>query len=303
LQALGCLLRILSIFSLLLIFVSFFQKKMLFTARCDRCNAIIFKISHSMSAQRTSPYSSLIPIRLRERSSAHRFRSSCSLASADLIEQSVRAWPDALFDLFEFVFSPVGLAVIFGFVAVAFLLSSRDSNEEDSTVESSNTRLTQNDTDKSKMMRKIPKSLDPDSIYLEMRLRMAKQTAEEEEGTLFVIRFSGEKDAIYENPVNGIHTTHKQSKHRLTHTHTHTHTHTRARAHTHTHTHMHHTSQAIFVQALLVAPCVRLNVPYVQVCKTLEDCWALANELRQRLGDDQFEFQVRYTLIHAALVY
>ena len=49
LQALGCLLRILSIFSLLLIFVSFFQKKMLFTARCDRCNAIIFKISFKIS--------------------------------------------------------------------------------------------------------------------------------------------------------------------------------------------------------------------------------------------------------------
>ena len=175
-----------------------------------------------LSAQRRSPYFSLVPIRLRERSSAHRFRSSCSLASADLIEQSVRAWPDALFDLFEFVFSPVGLAVISGFVAVAFLWSSRDSNEEDSTLESSNMRLTQNDTDKSKMMRKIPKNLDPDSIYLEMRLRMAKQTAEEEEriGTRFVIRFSGEKDAIYENPVNGMHTTHTQSKH--THPHTHT---------------------------------------------------------------------------------
>jgi len=180
-----------------------------------------------LGAQRRSPYTSLTPIRLRERSSAHRFRSSGSLASADLIEQSVRAGPDALFDLFEFVFSP-GLAVILGFVAVAFLWSSRDSNEEDSTVESRNTRLTQNDTDKSKMMRKIPKNLDPDSIYLEMRLRMAKQTAEEEErkGARFVIRFSGEKDAIYENPVNGIHNTQTKQTHTYTHTHPNTHTHT-----------------------------------------------------------------------------
>ena len=52
---------------------------------------------------------------------------------------------------------------------------------------------------------RVPPPSSPDSIYLQMRLRLAKQSAEEDAalGTRFVVRFSSQYDAIYENPVNG----------------------------------------------------------------------------------------------------
>ena len=51
----------------------------------------------------------------------------------------------------------------------------------------------------------LPPPSSPETAYLEMRLRLAKQSAEEEAemGTRFVVRFSSKSDAFYENPVRG----------------------------------------------------------------------------------------------------
>ena len=51
----------------------------------------------------------------------------------------------------------------------------------------------------------LPPPSSPETAYLEMRLRPAKQSAEEEAemGTRFVVRFSSKSDAFYENPVRG----------------------------------------------------------------------------------------------------
>ena len=117
---------------------------------------------------------------------------------------------DATFHLSEWVFSPYPL-VLFA-VAAWLLVAGRKpvapGGAPEWTHKDSSTEFVAADSKPqvpSAKPRSLPPPSSPDSIYLQMRLRLAKKSAEEEAaiGTRFVVRFSCQGDSFCENPVSG----------------------------------------------------------------------------------------------------
>jgi hypothetical protein len=116
-----------------------------------------------------------------------------------------------LFDVFEFVFSPVVFAGLGAAVFLALLWAARDSSLENASSGEGSVQMRTAPPPQPQPVRQEanprvpPPPSSPDSIYLGMRLRVAKQKAQDEEatGSRFVLRFSSENDLVYENPVRG----------------------------------------------------------------------------------------------------
>ena len=121
----------------------------------------------------------------------------------------------SVFDLFELAFSPVGLGAALLLALPFVMLWAQELSESGPSQKSvaaqrdpaspaaSEQRTVQPTAAQEQL---LPPPASPEAIYLEMRLRLAKQAALEDAsavGTRFVIRFSGAVDAYYENPVRG----------------------------------------------------------------------------------------------------
>jgi len=104
------------------------------------------------------------------------------------------------FDLFEWAFPPLVL-----FAVAAWLLMAARKPFGPGDARGLRQKSAAKPRAPSTMPRSLPPPSSPDSIYLQMRLRLAKKSAEEEAkmGTCFVVRFSSQDDSICENPVSG----------------------------------------------------------------------------------------------------